>query len=265
MRALWLADAANPVPVLLCTAIERVDCSSLVRADAEVLVAVAADDAEMARYFDAIEALPAPRPALLAVGGSAAVSMERAVALGVDHWLPAPPADWDAALRWALVQHRRVAALQQRLDERRWTERAKGCLMAAQSLDEAQAHKLLRDTAMQARLQLAEVARSVVHASQLAEAVNRAGQQRMLSQRLVKLMAQRAAGIEPKRAKLLQDESAGRLEANLTRLAELLAEERPGAALGPLREAWALLAPCLEGKPEADKLEAASAAARQLL
>ena len=266
--ALWLAAEQNPVPVLLCTATARTDCRSLVRdllaQHPEVLVLQPSDDAELTRYFDAIEKLSS-RPALLVVSASA-VLQSRGAELGLDHWLDAPPQDWPAALRWAHLQHERVMALQQRLTDRSWTERAKGCLMAAQALDEAQAHRLLRDTAMQARLQLAAVARSVVHASQLAEAVNRAGQQRMLSQRLVKLMAQRAAGIEARRAKVLQDESAARLEANLARLDELLAEEVPDlATLSPLREAWSQLAPCLVGKPDAARLAEAAAAADRLL
>ncbi|MDY0744113.1 ANTAR domain-containing protein [Paucibacter sp. R3-3] len=253
LRAVWLGPGEHTVPVHLRTAMEH----------GAVLIVQAGDDAELTRYFDAIAAL-ALRPPLLVVSASPALQA-RGAELGVAHWLPAPPGDWDAALAWTRLQHERSTGLQRKLDDRRWTERAKGCLMAAQSLDEAQAHKLLRDTAMHARLQLTQVAQSVVHAAQLAEAVNRAGQQRMLSQRLVKLMAQRAAGIEPRRAKVLQDESAARLEANLMRLHELLAEELPGAALPPLREAWTRLAPCLTGKPDAAKLAEASAAATLLL
>ena len=247
---------------------ERTDCRSLVQDllehRAELLVVQAADGAELARYFDAIEAIGTPRPALLVACASADLQA-RGTELGVAHWLEAPPADWDAAMRWTLLQSRRVAALQQRLDERRWTERAKGCLMAAQQLDEPQAHRLLRETAMHARLPLSEVASSVVRASQLAEAVNRAGQQRMLSQRLIKLMAQRAAGIEVRRARLLQDESTARVRANLARLGELLAPDLRGHLLEPLHAAWALLAPCLRGRPEPARLAEAEAAARQLL
>jgi len=86
----------------------------------------------------------------------------------------------------------------------------------------------------------------------------------MLSQRLVKLMAQRAAGIEARRAKALQDESAARVDANLARLPALLGAEH-GPALGGLQQAWQALRGLLVGKPTADVLLRAEAAAQTLL
>ncbi len=169
-------------------------------------------------------------------------------------------------LRWAIwqtdLQAQRFAALQAQLDDRKWTERAKGLLMAGQELDEANAFKLMRDAAMHAHLRLGEVARSVVRAAEMAEALNLAGQQRMLSQRLVKLMAQRAAGIEARRAKVLQDESCARVDANLARLQSLLTATE---AVQAVMEAWAVLRALLVGKPTAQVLTRANAAAEALL
>ena len=187
------------------------------------------------------------------------------------------------------------------LDDRKWTERAKGLLMSARDLDEDSAFRLLRETAMHAHLRLGEVARSVVQSAQLAEAVNLAGQQRMLSQRLVKLMAQRAAGIEAKRAKTLQDESCARVASNLSRLPALLpallspmsppmspaptaamspsmspapgpsssaapesVSSRAALQVDPVIDAWRRLEPLLAGKPTAEALLAADAAAEDL-
>ena len=76
-----------------------------------------------------------------------------------------------------------------------------------------------------------------VHASD-AEAINIAGQQRMLSQRIVKSWCQIGLNVQPVLSKRQLDEAIGRFEANLKALdgAALGAEAR--AALGGLRAAW---------------------------
>ncbi|RZI57408.1 MAG: ANTAR domain-containing protein [Rubrivivax sp.] len=175
---------------------------------------------------------------------------QRAMAAGVQVLLDAmpDPAALRRQVRWAVGAFDRFSSLRAQLDDRKWTDRAKGLLMSARDLDEDGAFRLLRDAAMHAHLRLGEVARSVVQSAQLAEAVNLAGQQRMLSQRLVKLMAQRAAGIEAKRAKALQDESCARAD-----------------PLDPVVNAWRRLEPLLVGKPSVEALAAADAAAQDLL
>ena len=154
------------------------------------------------------------------------------LARGVLQWLPpdADAAQLDQALGWAhdlaAQLQARDSAAQAKLDERKWTERAKGLLMQARGIDEAAAFALLRNTAMQTQSKLPEVARGVVHTSELAEALERAGAQRMLSQRIVKLQAlrqwPRLAPPEKREAQALLDVSAERVAANLARLAELL-------------------------------------------
>lgn len=157
-------------------------------------------------------------------------------ARGALAWLPA---DAEAGLLadtllWAqdlaAQLQARDSAAQARLDERKWTERAKGLLMQARGIDEAAAFALLRNTAMQTQSKLPEVARGVVHTSELAEALERAGAQRMLSQRLVKLQAlrqwPRLAPPEKREAQALLDASAERVAANLARLAELLRDRK---------------------------------------
>ena len=158
-----------------------------------------------------------------------------------------------------------MAALNTQLADRKWTDKAKGLLMAARSLDEPAAFRLLRDAAMLSQMKLGEVSRSVVRAAALAEAVNLAGQQRMLSQRVVKLLAQRAAAIEPRRAKALQDESCARVEANLARLQQLADVHGAAATLALTQQAWVALQPLLTGKPSAAVLTQADAAAEGLL
>jgi hypothetical protein len=127
---------------------------------------------------------------------------------------------------------------QTQLDERKWVDRAKGVLMNARGISEDEAFRLLRGASMHAHLRLSELSRSVIEAAQWAEAVNRAGQLRMLSQRLVKLAAQRQAGVEVKRVRGAQDEAAQRLQDNLAHLASLpLLDGQPAALRDALTRA----------------------------
>ena len=179
-----------------------------------------------------------------------AAERQALLARGALAWLPA---DVDAgvlaeALLWvrdlAGLQQARDSAAQAKLDERKWTERAKGLLMQARGIDEAAAFALLRNTAMQTQSRLPEVARGVVHTSELAEALERAGAQRMLSQRLVKLQAlrqwPRLAPPERREAQALLDASAERVAGNLARLAELLRHELT-EELAAVSAAWTQL------------------------
>lgn len=194
------------------------------------------------------------------------------LARGVLQWLPAQ-ADatlLEQTLLWARdlaaqLQARDLAA-QARLDERKWTERAKGLLMQARGIDEAAAFVLLRNTAMQTQSRLPDVARGVVQTAELAEALERAGAQRMLSQRLVKLQAlrqwPRLAPPERREAQALLDASRERVAGNLARLAELLrhdlAEEQAAVS-----SAWAQLDAALTARQT--DLARSDRAARQLL
>lgn len=302
-----------PPPHWIVASVHQPGCDSLVRAAQEQAVeafVLLAEADQVDGWLDAIEAAgeafrrspavdaPGALPGLAVVPDAPALPppvQQRALALGVQLILEAmPPAEaLRRQLRWAVWQAGRFAAVRAQLDDRKWTERAKGLLMSARDLDEDSAFRLLRETAMHAHLRLGEVARSVVQSAQLAEAVNLAGQQRMLSQRLVKLMAQRAAGIEAKRAKTLQDESCARVASNLSRLPALLpallppmspaptasmspapgpsssaapesVSSRAALQVDPVIDAWRRLEPLLAGKPTAEALLAADAAAEDL-
>jgi len=272
----WPSDAAQAGTMhWICAHVHQDERNTLVHAvqahAAQALLLHARDAQALDDWLDALQAASdqgVRRPAVCVSADTSPQRQERALALGIELWLEAPPPApaLHRQLRWALrrarLQAEQLAVLQGQLDDRKWTERAKGLLMTARDLDESSAFRLLRDAAMHAHLRLGEVARSVVHAAQRAEAVNLAGQQRMLSQRLVKLMAQRAAGIEAKRAKALQDDSCERVCANLARLPTLLpAEVDPQ----PLSAAWERLQRCLRGKPDLPLLLEADAAAQALL
>src|SRR6185369_4384314 len=76
-----------------------------------------------------------------------------------------------------------------------------------------------------------------VHASD-AEAINLAGQQRMLSQRIVKSWCQIGLNVQPALSKRQLDDAIRRFEANLKALDVAFLGADARAALGGLRAAW---------------------------
>ena len=68
---------------------------------------------------------------------------------------------------------------------------------------------------MHANLRLGEVSRSVIEAARWAEAINRAGQLRMLAQRLARLAAQTLAQVDVKRSREQRRQTADRVVQNL--------------------------------------------------
>jgi len=178
----------------------------------------------------------APRPVVVAGAPDGPQDVAALVAAHVMAWLPGEPDGLTlaAALRLAVphferdqANQRELAAAQARLDERKWIDRAKGALMQHQQLSEDDAFALLRTASMQVNLRVGEVSRHMIEAAQAADAVNRAGQLRMLSQRYVMAMALRAVARGRSDDTLVQ--VAQRLQDNLARLAQL-----PGGAHAPL-------------------------------
>ncbi len=203
------------------------------------------------------------------------------LAQGLSGWWPlsvlADPATLHAALaldaaRWRCqrTQHAELERVREQLDERKWVERAKGWLMQARGIHEDEAFRLLRGAAMHTHARMGEVSRSVVEAARWAESINRAGQLRMLSQRLIKLVAQRLAGIEVAAARQAQEQAAQRVQENLALLDANLHGEAAWApvwapALQPTLAAWAALQPLLAQRPSPAMLRRADAHAETLL
>lgn len=271
--AAW-ASLAAALTALGCTVVGAAQRHILVHraleSSPQALLLWAPEAAAVEPLLDDLAQLKSPLPGVCVAAGASPAQRRRALGLGVQVWLEQMPAAAELLLqlRWAAwqqqAQAQKLAVLQTQLDERKWTDRAKGLLMSAQALDEAGAYQLLRAAAMQTHLRLGEVARSLVEAAQQAEALNLAGQQRMLSQRLVKLLAQRAAGIELRRAKVLLDESRARVDANLARLRQLvMTEQLP--ELEAMDAGWLRLRELLAGKADAGVLQRADAAAESLL
>lgn len=168
--------------------------------------------------------------------------VEQAVAAGISHVGPAPCTAGPLSLAIPLVRlrfqrrqalQRELAGAHARLEERKWIDRAKGVLMSAQQLSEPDAFALLRTASMQTNLRVGEVSRALIEAAEAAEAVNKAGQLRMLSQRLVKAIALLQAGVERASAESQLRDSIQRAQANVDQLAALDLHE----SLQPLRAA----------------------------
>ncbi|OUM01297.1 type IV pili methyl-accepting chemotaxis transducer N-terminal domain-containing protein [Variovorax sp. JS1663] len=216
-----------------------------------------------------------PHPVSLVCGPLAPSQHEELVDAGVHAWSPAAALDAPALralLARAQARWRREAALRDtlarslaHLDERKWVDRAKGLLMSARGIDEDAAFGLLRGAAMHANLRVGELSRSVVEAAQWAEAINRAGQLRMLSQRLARLAAQVLAGVEARRSRALRTESAARVQDNLAHLAALPLDELSKVALAAVRAAWEALDAALNARLSPAALGAIDGSAEALL
>ena len=264
----WLPAGLRVQAVLPCHMLVR----EVVRLAPDAVVLMAPlDDALCAAL--ALLADTAARP-LLALSDQPpptdAAQLQPLLAAHLMAWLPAaaePPA---VAAALALAQARfareqqlrsELAEVRARLDERKWVDRAKGVLMHHQHLAEDDAFALLRSASMQANLRVGEVARNVIEAAQAAEAVNRAGKLRMLSQRYVKALALRAHGGARPRVDDPLAETAQRLQGNLELLAGQRLPESSAALLAEVGAAWSALqqaaaagAPAAAALPEADRL-----------
>ena len=190
----------------------------------------------------------AARPVLLATAADPPADLQPLLDLNLVAWLPGQPDPQAvvAALPLARARFARDQAQQQalagalaRLDERKWVDRAKGVLMRAQQLSEDDAFSLLRTASMQANLRVGEVSRSLIEAAQAAEAINRAGQLRMLSQRHVKALALRS--VARGRVDDTLAETAQRLQRNLDWLGKLSVPPAVASLLAATGDAWAAL------------------------
>ena len=84
-------------------------------------------------------------------------------------------------------QRKAFAEMSTRLEERKVVDRAKGILMHAQHLSDDDAFRVLRTSAMRSNQRMGQLSQQVIQSARVAESLNRAGQLRMLSQRIVKL------------------------------------------------------------------------------
>ena len=246
-------------------AVERSTCHTLVQkvgalAPQQVMAWLPAPAQQLQALLDAVGEWKGMPPCGLSLVSAPLDSAqhEALVALGVHAWLPIEAFDGTslrALMTLAPVRREREAALRTeldglrtRMDERKWVDRAKGLLMSSRGIGEDEAFGLLRGAAMHANLRLGEVSRSVIEAAQWADAINRAGQLRMLSQRLVRIAAQMLAGIDVQRARVLRTQSVERVQQNLDHLATLELGAPGAGALGDVQAAWSGLSAALAAR-----------------
>ena len=172
-----------------------------------------------------------------------------------------------AQARFEHDRERRAAHqdLTHRFEERKLVDRAKGILMRSHRIAEDEAFRLLRAASMEGQQRVGLVSRRLIDAARDAEAINRAGQLRMLSQHLVKVYALQCAGVDAARARSALLASTERVSDNLDLLERSLSAPTFGDLLQTLRGIWQQLAPALASTPQLQRLAALDAAAEQLM
>ncbi len=172
-----------------------------------------------------------------------------------------------AQARFEHDRERRAAHqdLTYRFEERKLVDRAKGILMRSHRIPEDEAFRLLRAASMEGQQRVGLVSRRLIDAARDAEAINRAGQLRMLSQHLVKSYALQCAGVDAARARSALLASTERVSDNLDLLERSLSTPTFGDLLKTLRDIWQQLAPALASTPQLQRLAALDTAAEQLM
>jgi two-component system, response regulator PdtaR len=116
------------------------------------------------------------RPIVVVTGIDDAEIIERSIANGAGAYLtkPVDTRELDAAVRLAATRHAELQVLEddadqarQELEERKIIERAKGLLMSALALSEADAFRRLQLTARERNLRLIDVARRIIEQERL--------------------------------------------------------------------------------------------------
>ena len=143
-----------------------------------------------------------------------------------------------ARFRHSEQQRESYEAIATRLEERKSVDRAKGILMHAQRLSDDDAFSALRSAAMRSKQRLGQLSQHIIESANLAEAVNRSGQLRMLSQRVVKLHLLQAAGVQVAQHTTLLQESLARVDANLTFLRKNVSQSTYGDLLAHVSQTW---------------------------
>lgn len=252
-------------------------CEELVRQtvqrNPEVVVArIAVPGSEWFAAFGALEAA-FPVATVVFTDDTRAESVPRALAGGVHVWVVRGygPERLRPSIQLALArferereQCRKIRDLTQRLEERILVDRAKGILMSHGGMEEADAFRMLREAAMHGKRRLGQVAQRLIDAARNAESINRAGQLRMLSQRLVKLHLLMRLEVEPASARALRQASIDRISQNFAALAHWTS----AATFGDLQEEAVVAWHALERAIDADAPQDVStidAAAERLL
>lgn len=213
-----------------------------------------------------------PCAVLLFTSDSDAGHMERAIASGIHGYVVNgyAPGRLRALVHLAQARFRHDAAQRKaledvtsRFEDRRLVDRAKGILMRTRQVSDDDAFQILRTVSMHTNQRLGQVSQHIIHSARFAEDVNRAGQLRMLSQRLVTLYLLRCAGLATADWQAPFDASVQRIAANLAHLTKNLSPATYGDLLQTVVQTWDALRAALQGT--AQDLDRVDELAEQLL
>ncbi len=218
-----------------------------VRNAADLVVAASASPSLL--LFEAARMLGtlAPCPFVLFTSDGDPAQIERASASGIHayvvdgyakHRLLSVIQVARARFRHEPLLKEELIGLSQRFEERKLVDRAKGVLMRSRGITEDVAFELMRSLAMRARQRIGVVAQSVIDLSRAGEAVNRAGQLRMLSQRLVLCYAQMLCGLETQQTAQISGDCIQRVEANLGILRKAISTKSYGELVDRVTASW---------------------------
>ncbi len=216
----------------------------------------------------------APRPMIVFTTDTDAEKIERAAQSGIHayvingyglHRLRSVIHLAQARFRHEQLLHEELVDISSRFEERKLLDRAKGILMRARQVSEDDAFQILRTASMHTNQRLGQVSQSVINSARFAESVNRAGQLRMLSQRLVKLYFLQLAQVDsPQHSQLLAD-SVLRIDANIAILNKSLSKATFGDFLESVAASWAALKTELKVAPQASHIAHVDLLAENLL
>lgn len=143
-----------------------------------------------------------------------------------------------ARFKQAQAQRQAYEEIATRFEERKAVDRAKGILMRSQQLSDDDAYSALRSAAMRSNQRMGQLSQHVIQSAQVAEAMNRSGQLRMLSQRLVKLHLLQQAGVQAEHHAALLQESVLRVDSNFALLRKNLSQPTYGDLLEQVAQTW---------------------------
>lgn len=247
-----LAADALAAGLEVCATVE--DCNKLVQAVVLHAPDVVVCDVPMptAAWFQALQrvAQAVPCPLIVFTHDTDAGRMQKAVDIGVHVYvvhgyganrLRSLVHLAQVRFRQAQQQREDYEAIATRLEERKSVDRAKGILMHAQSLSDDDAFSTLRSAAMRSKQRLGQLSEHIIQSAHLAEAVNRSGQLRMLSQRVVKLHLLQAAGVQVAHHAALLQESLEWVDGNFALLRKNLSQPTYGDLLEQVAHTWGQL------------------------
>jgi len=266
LRALGSAVVARAEAASLVREAARCGCDCVLAWDAYPAAALLPALAALQQH--------APLPVLLFTSDSDADTLTEALRCGVHAYVVNgyAPARLRPLLQLARARFEREAGqrsahaeLADRFEERKLVDRAKGILMRARQIPEEEAFRLLRRASMQEQQRVGLVSRRIIDAARDTDAVNRAGQLRMLSQRLVKLYALQCTGTEAEASATRLAASARQVQETLDGLGRELSKPTFGDLLEAVVAAWTPLAALLQGAPQRARIAALDAGAERVL